>query len=322
MKPEFMNTMTRGLNRAALKVQKHLPEILATVGVIGVGTTVVMACKATTKLNPILEETKHNIDLVHAGVEKGHVMTKDPETKELVPVEYTEEDGKKDLTVYYTQGTLKVIKLYAPSVAVGLFSVGCLLGSNHILRKRNVALAAAYTAVDKGFKEYRGRVRERLGEAMDRELLFNVKAKEIEAEVVNPETGEVTTEKVVVDMPDPNLLTPYTFVFSKETSSHWERDPEINKFYLAQQQNYANDKLRTRGHVYLNEVLDMLGLDRCKMGNIVGWIYDEKNGTGDNYIDFGIMDLRNPDNCRFVGGQQNSVWLNFNVDGNILELMP
>jgi hypothetical protein len=249
-------------------------------------------------------------------------MTQDPETKELVPVEYTVEDSKKDLTVYYTQATLKVVKLYAPSVAVGLFSVGCLLGSNHILRKRNVALAAAYTAVDKGFKEYRGRVRERLGEAMDRELLFNVKAKEVEAEVVNPETGDVTTEKVIVEVPDSNLLTPYTFVFSKETSSHWERDPEMNKFYLAQQQNYANDKLRTRGHMYLNEVLDMLGIDRVRMGNIVGWMYDEKNGTGDNYIDFGIMDLRNPDNCRFVSGLENSVWLNFNVDGNILELMP
>lgn len=321
MKPEFMNKMTRGMNRAALKVQKHMPEILATVGVVGVGATVVMACKATTKLNPILEEAQHNIELVHAGVEKGHVMTQDPETKELIPVEYTAEDGKKDLTVYYSQATFKVAKLYAPSFVLGVFSVGCLLGSNHILRKRNLALAAAYKAVDKGFKEYRGRVRERLGEAMDRELLFNVKAKEIETEVVDPETGEVTVEKTTVDAPDPAAFSAYTFVFD-ETSSYWERDAELNKFFLAQQQNYANNMLRSRGHLFLNEVLDMLGLDRVRMGNIVGWIYNEEDPNGDNYVDFGIMDLRNPDKRRFINGLEKSIWLEFNVDGNILELMP
>lgn len=321
MKPEFMNKMTRGAHRAALKVQKHMPTILATVGTIGVGATVVMACKATTKLNPILEEAQHNVELVHAGVEKGSVMSIDPETKELVPVEYTAEDGKKDLTVYYSQAAFKVAKLYAPSFVVGVFSVGCLLGSNHILRKRNIALAAAYKAVDKSFKEYRGRVRERLGDAMDRELLFNVKAKEVEAEVVDPETGEVTVEKTVVDVPDPTSFSAYTFVFD-ETCDYWERDAELNKFFLAQQQKYANDKLKARGHLYLNEVLDMLGIERVRMGNVVGWIYNEEEPNGDNYVDFGIMDLSNPDNRRFINGLEKSIWLNFNVDGNILELMP
>lgn len=323
MKTDFMNKFTRTAHMAALKVQKHMPEILAATGVIGIGVSGVMLCKATTKLNPILEETQRNIELVHAGVEKGYVMSENPETKELVQVEYSAEDGKKDLAIYYSHGVLKVAKLYAPAIVVGVFSVGCMLGSNHILRKRNVALAAAYTAVDKSFKEYRSRVRERLGDAMDRELLFNVKAKEIEEQVVDPETGEVTTVKTVVDAVDPNgVFGPYTFVFD-ETCAGWERDAELNKFFLLQQQNHANDRLKAQGHLFLNEVLDMLGMDRVKMGNIVGWMYD-KNGNqdGDGYVDFGIFDMSKADNRRFVNGQEKSIWLDFNVDGNILELMP
>ena len=319
MKTDFMNKLTRTANRAALTVQKHMPEILAATGVIGIGVSGVMLCKATTKLNPILEETKKNIELVHNGIEKGEVMSQDPETKEIVPVPYSAEEGKRDLVIYYGKGITEIAKLYAPAVVVGVFSIGCMLGSNHILRKRNVALAAAYTAVDKSFKEYRSRVRERFGDAMDRELLFNVKAKEVEKQVVDPETGEVTTVKEVVDTVDPNgNFGAYTFVFD-ETCTGWERDAELNKFFLLQQQNYANDRLKANGHLFLNEVLDMLGIDRVKMGNIVGWMYE---GDGDGYVDFGIFDIHKEANRRFVNGLEKSIWLDFNVDGNILELLP
>lgn len=321
MKLQIPANITRGMHRTALTIKKHSPTILAIGGAIGFGWTVVEACKATAKLDPILEETKRNIEAVHVAVETGVAHTMDPETQEIVPVEYTPEDGKKDLTIYYTQGGLKIAKLYAPAVAIGVFSLGCLLGSNHILRQRNLALAAAYKAVDTGFKEYRGRVIERFGEALDRELKYGVKAVEVTEEVTDPKTGEVTTVTNTVEAYDPNNRSPYTFVFD-ETCKGWERDAQLNKTFLLQTQNYLNDRLKRKGHVFLNEVLDALGIDRVRMGWIVGWWYDEENQIGDNFIDFGLFDIKDENKRRFVNGYEKSVWLDFNCDGNILELLP
>ena len=321
MKFQIPANVTRGMHRAALTVKKHSPEILAVTGVVGIATSFVMTCKATTKLNPILEETKRNIDAVHTAVETGVAHTIDPETQEIIPVEYTEEDSKKDLTIYYAKGGIKVAKLYAPSVALAMFSVGCFLGANHILRKRYLASAAAYTAVDTAFKEYRGRVIERFGDALDRELKYGVKAVEVTEETTDPKTGETTTVTKTVEAYDPNNHSIYTFVFD-ETCKGWERDAQLNKMVLMQTQQYFNDRLRTKGHVFLNEVLVELGIDKCRMGNIVGWWYDEKNPIGDNYIDFGLMDIKDENKRRFMNGYEKSVWLDFNCDGNILELLP
>ena len=321
MKLQIPANITRGMNRTALAIKKHSPTILAVTGVVGIATSFVMGCKATTKLNPILEETKRNIDAVHTAVETGVAHSMDPETQEIIQIEYTPEDGKKDLTIYYAQGGMKIAKLYAPAVAIGVVSIGCMLGSNHILRKRNIALAAAYKAVDEGFKEYRGRVIERFGEALDRELKYGVKAIEVTEETVNPETGEVTTVTKTVEAYDPNNRSPYTFVFD-ETCRGWERDAQLNKMVLIQTQNYFNDKLKRKGHVFLNEVLGELGINHCRMGNIVGWWYDEENPIGDNFIDFGLFDIHDENKRLFMNGYEKSVWLDFNCDGNILELLP
>lgn len=321
MKFNIPANVTRGMNRAALTVKKHSPEILAVTGVIGIATSFVMACKATTKLNPILEETKRNIDAVHEAVKAGVATTMDPETKELSQVEYTEEDGKKDLTIYSVQGGMKIVKLYAPSVSLGLFSVGCMLGANHILRKRYLDAAAAYTAVNTAFKKYSDRVVDRFGEAMDRELRYGVKAIEVTEEVTDEKTGEVTTVTKTAEVYDPNNRSAYTFVFD-ENCKGWERDAQLNKMLLLQTQNYFNDKLKRKGHVFLNDVLGELGIQKCRMGNIVGWWYNEEDPIGDNFIDFGLFDIHDENKRLFMNGYEKSVWLEFNCDGNILELLP
>jgi xanthosine utilization system XapX-like protein len=321
MKTDVLNKITRGANRFALKVKKHSPAILTTVGVVGVVVSGVKLCQATTKLSPILEEAKKNIDMVHEAIEAGNAVTQDPVTKELITVEYTPEDGKKDIAIYTAKAGLKLVKLYAPAVLIGVASIGCMVGSHVILQKRNVALAAAYTAVDKGFKAYRGRVVERLGEAMDRELLYGLKSQKIVEEVVDTETGEVTTVEKTVEVYDPSNHTPYCIAFD-DGNTGWDKDPELTKFFLDQQQRYANDLLKTKGHLFLNEVYDMLGAPRTKAGNIVGWIYDEKNPIGDNFVDFGMYNVNNPKARDFINGRERVIILDFNVDGNILDLMP
>lgn len=306
---QLITNLTRSLNKAGLIIKKHSPEILAVGGTIGVVATVVTACKATTKLNGILEKSKEEIDQIHYAAAHPEELAE----------EYTIEDSKKDLTIVYTQTALKLVKLYGPAVVLGVGSLAALLGSNQILRKRNVALAAAYTVVDKSFKEYRGRVVERFGKELDRELRYNIKAKEVTETIVH-EDGTETTETKTVQVPD---IAPghsdYCKIFD-ETCPNWTRDREYNYMFLNKTQAQFNDLLQRRGYVFLNEVYKALGFQPTPAGQVVGWVYDEKDPVGDNFIDFGIHDKNDPEKRAFVNGLEQSIWLDFNPDGVIHEL--
>ena len=305
-KMEISNKLTRAFGKTKLRVKKYSPEILVVAGCIGVVGTVVSACKATTKLSAVLEEGKSNINQLHEYVETQGYSE-----------EYTEQDGKKDLAIMYTQTGLKVARLYAPAMILGTLSITAILTSNNMLRKRNVALAAAYTAVNTSFKEYRGRVVERFGKELDRELRYNIKAQEIEEKVVN-EDGTETTVKKTVQVADPNTIDDTAKIWY-EGNPGWSKDPEFNLMYLKKQQSYANDLLKARGYLFLNEVYEILGFPKTAAGQQIGWIYDEKNPIGDNYVDFGIYDIHDSDKVAFVNGYERSILLEFNHDGNILE---
>lgn len=307
-KTKISNNITRSLHKVGFKIKKHSPEILAVVGVVGVGATVVTACVATTKLSDILDETTDTIEKINETVSNPDFADK-----------YSEEDATKDKVIVYTQTSVKIAKLYAPSVILGVASVGCFLTSHNILRKRNIALAAAYATVDKGFKEYRSRVVERFGEALDQELRFNIKAKEFEEVIIN-EKGEEEIVKKTVSVVDPNTYSDYARFFD-EACPGWSKDPEYNLTFLKRQQNFANEKLQTNGFLFLNDVYEMIGIPKTKAGQIVGWIYDEKNPVGDNFVDFGIYDVNNEAKRDFVNGYERSILLDFNVDGNIWDKM-
>lgn len=302
------NKVINVYNKVNGKVQKYSPEILAGVGVVGVVASTVMACKATMKLDEILNDSRETREKI--------VDVKDnPEYTEV----YSPEDAKKDLTINYTQTAVKIAKLYAPAVMLGSASLGCLLASNGILRKRNAALSAAYVTVDKSFKEYRNRVAERFGNEVEKEIRYNIKAEEIE-KVVFDEEGNETVVKETLKTMDPNLYSDYAKFFD-EASPCWQNDPEYNLMFLKSQQQYANDLLRAKGRLFLNDVYDMLGIDKTKAGQVVGWVYDEANPSGDNFVDFGIYDMTKERVRAFVNGYETNILLDFNVDGNIWDKM-
>lgn len=306
---EIINSVSYNAHRIGFKIKKASPEIMVVAGVVGVVTSTVMACKATTKVNDILEETRKQVDDVH------NVLDSDIVTEE----EYNNDDAKKDLAIIYAQTGVKLIKLYAPSVIVGALSITGILASHKILKKRNVALTAAYATIDRSFKEYRGRVVERFGKELDRELRYNIKAQEIEEKTVDKD-GNETVEKKTISVVDPNMYSDYARIFDNG-SMGWTKDPEYNLMFLKLQQNQANDRLRAQGYLFLNDVYDMLGIPRTKAGQIVGWIYDKENPVGDNFVDFGIYDIYNEKACDFVNGRERSIVLDFNVDGNILDMI-
>ena len=303
--------MTRSFGKLGLQLKKHSPEILIVTGVVGVVASAVLACKATIKANQIIEEDKKNIDTVKGWVEK-------PET---MPADYTVEDAKKDIPLMYAKTGLKLAKTYAGPVALGALSIGCIFASNNILRTRNVALAAAYTTLDNSFKGYRERLIDRFGEELDKELKYNIKAKEVEETVVDEKGKEKTVKKTinVAEVSPDN--SPYAFFFDNGCIG-WQKDAEHNKWFVMQQERYANEKLRAQGYLFLNDVYDMFGVPRTKAGQIVGWYYDEKDPNRDSRVDFGIFDdIHNESKRDFVNGYERTVLLDPNVDGPILDLI-
>lgn len=308
MKTELMEKMSRSMHKVGFKIKQRSPEILVGVGIVGTVASVVMACKATLKVNDIVEEAQETIEKIHEGVEQ-HKHTADG-------VEYTQEVANRDLTIVYAKTGWKLVKLYGPAALVGVASVGCLVGSTIILKKRNIALAATVTALDTSFREYRGRLIERFGEDLDRELRFNIKAKEIEERVVD-EDGNETVEKKIVHEIDPNAHSMYS-VFFDDGNIGWSKNPELNKVFLIQQQEAANFRLRTEGFLPLNEVYKMIGAPLTYYGQVAGWVYSDDPDSGDNFVSFGLFDNENEKARDFINLREKTILLDFNCIGNIL----
>lgn len=306
-----MTNVTRAFHKVGFTIKKHSPEILIVTGIVGVVTSAVMACKATTKVNDVIEKGKVAINDVHdkaADVEAGIISAE----------EYTPEIQRKELTVVYAKTGFELVKLYAPAVTIGALSLTAIISSNNILRKRNVALAAAYASTDKLFKEYRGRVIDRFGKEIDRELRYNIKTKEIE-ETTTTEDGSEVTQKKTVKVAEVPTYDEFSRIFD-ETCPCWVKNAEKNMFFLKQQERWANDKLRTQGYLFLNDVYESLGFDKTAAGQVVGWTYEKGNPDSENYVDFGIFDEAYIHrNSGFINGYEKAIILNFNHEGNILE---
>lgn len=315
-KAEIMNKVSGAVGKIGFQMKKHSPEILMVTGIVGAVAGAVMACRATLKVEEVMDTAKDKMDTIHEAEEKGcTAMGKD----------YSEEDAKKDTAIVYVQTGLSLAKLYAPSVALGVLSVTSILASNNILRKRNVAIAAAYATAEKGFKEYRNRVIEKFGEEVDKELKYGLKAETKTETVIDDETGEKKKVKTTSYTVDPDKISGYARMFEKYTTDedgntvlnrHWDNRNEYNVMFLRAQENYANDLLKAKKMLFLNDVYEMLGLPRTKAGQVVGWVYDTENPVGDNYVSFGPFE-----NSLTYSDTNPAILLDFNVDGNVWELM-
>lgn len=307
------NKISRGFHKFGLQLKKHSPEILVVSGVVGVVGAAVMACKATTKLSTVLDKHKEHINNFHIAAEQ---------QAEVEPgVVYTPQMAKKDIAITYAHTALDLGKLYGPALLVGGASITAILMSHKIIKGRYITAAASYAALDSNFKGYRKRLVDRFGEELDKELVYGIKSKEIEETVVNEDGTETTVKKTVNVIEDnPNMYSEFAVIYD-DGCNGWSKDPEANKHFLLTQQAYANQKLQSQGYLFLNDVYDMIGIPRTKTGFRVGWLYNEKNPTGDNFVDFGILNVYNERARAFVNGYEKNIILDFNVDGDILAMM-
>lgn len=285
------NSASTVVARTLLKTQKNSPKLLFVAGIAAMGATVVLACKATLEVEEVLENH-----------EKGLL-----DVQEIHREGYAENnrEARKDKAYVYLRTVRDLSKLYAPAVLCGTISVAALTSSHNILSKRNTALIAAYGTLEKAFDGYRQRVRAEYGEEREQELYQDVVPCEIEDE----DTGKKTKGKKSLGG------SPYAFLFD-EFNRNYEHTPEYNFLFLKMQQQYANQRLQAKGHLFLNEVLETLGFEHTKAGAVTGWV----KGEGDNFVDFGIFNRDTEDRLLdFLSGREKAIWLNFNVDGVIYD---
>jgi gp069 len=273
---------TRIIGRTSLVISKHAPTILTVAGTAGFIGTTVLASKATLKLEETVAEEASLLVKVHEAQEEGKLSDK---------------DAAHDKVVLYTRMATKLGKLYAPALILGAASIAALATGHGIMLKRNASLAAAYAAVDQAFKSYKKKVEAKFGKDAVLEAI-SVPTEEL---VVDGETTES-----VLKYGD---TSPYGVIFD-ETNHNWSADEDLSALHLKCQQQYANDILQTRGHIFLNEVYKMLGFPHTPAGAITGWV----KGNGDNFVDFNIHDglFEGED----ANGRLVTKWaLDFNVDG-------
>lgn len=290
------NTLSLGLSRGKLLLAKHAPGLMTYGGILVVGAGIYLFCRASMKLDDMLEEHDLNVEEIEIRCKEDNK---------------TEKETKKAVSRENRDFAWKMVKLYGPAVSTTATGFAMILGGHHIIKKRNAALGAAYKALEELYSRYRANVRADAGEEKDREYLYGLK----KAEETVDRDGK--TEKKEIYIPSASEPSIYARFFD-EYSTQWTHNPEYNLMFLNSMQSYANDKLHVQGHLFLNEVYEMLGLPHTQAGSSVGWVL---NKGGDNCVDFGIYDLRDKMRRAFVDGYEPSILLDFNVDGPIYNLI-
>ena len=307
-KTELATKAGQILVKTKLGIKKHSPEILVAAG-IGTGiVAAIIACKQTIKANDIVAEARKSLQNIE-------------DVKELAAnneVEYTEENEQEDRKTIGMQVAVGMVKTYALPVGLGILSITCILAGHHILKKRNVALAAAYSALSTDFMNYRKRVVNKYGKDVDFMLKNGLEKQIVANQVVDPETGEVKETKEEVLTYDGDKLSQYARIFDEVGSTQWTPSADHNRAFLLMEQNYFNERIRTRGYIFLNEVYERLGFRPTKAGSVVGWVYQNADYEG---IDFGIFTAHTQKAAEFLEGTEPSIILDFNVQGDILSLV-
>lgn len=296
-------TLRKSFKKAQLTVRKHSPEILMVAGVIGTVAGAVMACKETLELEDVLDECKQE----KMELEEQYAMCE----------EYSEDALKKDQVKLTIKHAVKIVKLYAPSVIMEATSIGVIFASNDIMRKRNASMAAAYATLNSMYKRYRQNVIESYGEEVDKDMRFGVKHEKVTE--IDEDGNKVKIDARIVDLDNTALaISDYSRFFQAGCKGFDASSGRYNLLYLKGIQAMFNNKLIADGYVMLNDVYRELGFDTIPEGWSIGWVYDEENPIGDNYIDFGLYEARNK-NQRAVNDWEPVILMDFNVDGNLYE---
>lgn len=286
------HVFTRIAKKGAFKLKKYAPEILVAVGVTGVVSATVLACKETLDAKPILEDAKNDLDEIH-------VADNDPR---ISYEEYSKDQVKRDITRVYVATGKKLAKVYWPSAALMTVSLACMVGSHIMVKRRLNYTLAAYTALSNSFREYRRRLEENLGESTVHEA------------------GDKVSDDHMIKVED---KPSYTLIFDR-TNKNWKDSVEYNLTFLKGTQRYLDYELKKWGFMCANDALKELGFEPFENGQIDIWKYnpDNQSNFGDGYISFGLYNKdgsKSEDLIRYEKGEVDYLVLRLNVDQTVYD---
>lgn len=287
-------TVAEKLGPIAATAMKYSPEIFTGLGIVSMVGSNVLSGWATLKAKSVMEED----------------------------ISYVSEDERRRVAI---AKFAKVAGYYAPCVITTGLGISFVVRGERIQRARVANAVAAYSALNAAFNNYRAEVTKDLGPSADAKYYTgDVLAKtDIYEEASDGKKPKKHREEVVLREKMPG--SPYAAIFD-DISPDWVNNREQNLYFIKCQEVVANDKLRRRGYLFLSEVLDLLGLPYNPAGQFVGWIDEAYEGSVNGIVTFGIdyayleaeleqaqAEGRNP---------EPSIWLDFNVDGEIWDKIP
>lgn len=139
-----------------LKAKVHGPEILISMGVVGMATSTVLAVRATPKALQLLEDKKYELN--------DDYLT----GKEIVQAAW---------------------KPYVPATVLGILSAGCIVAGTATNVKRNAALATMYAISENTIREYQRKTEQIVGKDKAAEI-----RKEVNKARVNERPVVVSTD--------------------------------------------------------------------------------------------------------------------------------
>lgn len=293
-------SITTAFYTGVARISKHAPTILSVTASAGVIATGYLAWKAGTRFE----------DVEGRDWDRRKECLKNADN---IPDEDVPKIERKNRILFI----LDTVRTVAPAAIVGAATITMIYFSNSISKKRLAAMGAAYATLQTAFDGYKRTMVEALGkESVEKILkpkLPNVgkSAEEILSSDNKSDAANVS-DAVVNSL---KALSPYARIIAEESSTCWDPNEDYTSQNLAAVQLWANRRLERKGHLFLNEVFDQLGLSRTREGAVVGWL---KNGDGDNYVSFGDFDAsvyRVPSDD-YTRVDSNFI-VDFNVDGVI-----
>ena len=308
-----INSVSTVLGHTKAWTKMNSPEIMLFAGIgAGIGALITTQ-RATLKVDSVKkerDEKKEKIVRTSCEYEENPDDFEEP---------YTKDQAAQDLMLLKRKTALEYVKLYAGPVILEAVSIGLILGSHHIMKQRQAALAASCAAIAKAYQTYRQNVIAKYGEEVDKEMLYGSEKKVTKKTETDPETGEkkkVTEEQEIIR----NFGgSPYARLFTRENSTEWFNDNPQNEFMLAQREKEADTRLKCEGILTLNDVYRMIGLKPTDIGLTHGWRYrsqkDPDYGKFDNKVVFMTKWVMVPN--EEAGKDERTLLIDFNCDGCI-----
>lgn len=221
------------MNRARKVTADNAPAILTGLGVTGLVTTAILTGQASFKAAEVIREHTKPIDDPIGNLSREMTMT----VREKV-----------EFTWQY----------FIPAIGTGALAITCIIAANRIQTRRAAALASAYTLTQEFFKEYRGKVLEKLGDKQE---------KEISEAVAQDRANKAPFISKQVMIVDGQSLCFDTYTGRYFTSSVAAIREAVNEI---------NFQINSSYFASLSDFYFMIGLEAVKESDDLGWNADRQ----------------------------------------------